>query len=127
MTDIATAIHNDISKDISHGGQTCIGQARYSIYVYDKFVDGKMGANKWIMLQSDNDKVRILKEAKKLYDTQRYQKIEIKEKSFDSKKQRNKIQTVQVFGKTHNHNKMRFITGFLIVISAAALVIVSIL
>lgn len=68
----------------------------YSIYAYNKFCDGAtgMGTNKWIMLQSDSNKELILSEAKKLQASDKFQKIEVKQKFFDTKKQRHFIKTL---------------------------------
>ena len=70
--------------------------AQYRIYAYNKFCEGAtgLGTNKWIMLQSHSDKELILREARRLQNSDKFEKIEVKEKAFDTKQQRHLIKTL---------------------------------
>ena len=58
--------------------------AQYTVYAYNQYEDQMVGHNHWQrILTSDNAKQAILR-AESLYETHRYQKIEIKKKVFDS-------------------------------------------
>ena len=69
-------------------------------------------------LQSDTNKTLILDEAKKLYALEKFEKIEVKQKLFDRKRQRNQIKTLHIFGK---NTKQKFYTNIAIVIVMATL------
>ena len=79
---------------------------QYRIYAYNTYNKGALGRNKWVLLQSDLDKELILKAAKKLKASKRFEKIEVKEKLFNAKKKRHQIKTIKSF-KSRRHPSLK--------------------
>jgi tRNA U38,U39,U40 pseudouridine synthase TruA len=71
-------------------------QIEYTIYTFDMPVSGK-GENAWKKHASLEDMDKAIKEAEGLHQTKKYQKIEVKKKFFDQKKNRTVDMTLKVF------------------------------
>ena len=72
-------------------------RAEYTIYAYNKYCEHTIGHNKWQYLSSSDNVDVALEQAKKLYESQEFEKIEVKKKAFDKKKQQNMVSTYRVF------------------------------
>ena len=68
---------------------------QYTVYAYDKYSD-ILGYNKWQCLLNSDNKKRALAEAERLFDTDKFQKIEVKKKVFNPKQKRYCASTYRV-------------------------------
>lgn len=74
----------------------------YSIYAYDKYCENTIGYNKWQCVGNLQDANQALQRAAQLFQTNKFQKIEVKKKFFDPKKKRQLVSTFRVFdGQNH--------------------------
>ena len=69
----------------------------YAIYTYDQFDEKSFGVNKWQKYKTLVSLKRAIKEAKVLYRSNRYQKIEVKQRYIDTKLERPVSKTLRVF------------------------------
>lgn len=72
-------------------------QIEYTIYTYDMPSPGQKGDSKWQKHSTIDDMIKAMVEAQKLYDTEKFQKIEVKKKFFDQKKNRVVDMTLKVY------------------------------
>lgn len=69
----------------------------YTIYTYDMPVPKQKGENSWKKHSTGNDMSKAMSEAEALLGTQKFQKIEVKKKFFDQKKNRAVDMTLKTF------------------------------
>ena len=69
----------------------------YTIYAYNKYCEHTIGHNKWQTLSSSDDAEFVIAQAQKFYESQKFEKIEVKKKIFDEKKQQNMVSIYKVF------------------------------
>lgn len=72
-------------------------QIEYSIYTYDMPRPGQKGESKWQKHVTLDDMIKAMVEAQNLYDSEKFQKIEVKKKFFDQKKNRVVDMTLKVY------------------------------
>lgn len=60
----------------------------YTIYTFDMPVPKQKGENSWKKHSTSEDMMKAMTEAESLHGTQKFQKIEVKKKFFDKKKNR---------------------------------------
>lgn len=72
-------------------------QIEYSIYTYDMPSPGQKGQGKWQKHTTLDDMIKAMVQAQTLHDSEKYQKIEVKKKFFDQKKNRVVDMTLKVF------------------------------
>ncbi len=72
-------------------------EIEYSIYTFDMPNGSQKGANKWQRAAVMSDMVEAMKQAESLHGTGKYQKIEVKKKFFDMKKNRSVDMTLKVW------------------------------
>ncbi len=70
--------------------------AEYTIYAYDKYRENMIGHNKWQCISTGQDPSKVLEQAEQLFDSEQFQKIEVKKKFFDKKKKRHFVSTFHV-------------------------------
>jgi|GEM_PF-2373534 len=70
---------------------------RYTIYAYHQYCEDSLGYNKWQCLGNGDNALEILQEAQRLFSSAKFQKIEVKRKTFDLKKKRHLVSTWRVF------------------------------
>ena len=75
-------------------------QIEYSIYTFDMPNDGQKDESKWQKHATLDDMIKAMAEAQNLYDSEKYQKIEVKKKFFDQKKNRQVDMTLKVYERT---------------------------
>lgn len=93
----------------------------YSVYAYDKYCDNAIGYNKWKCILSDTNANFVYQTAENLFETQQFQKIEIKKKTFHEKKKRYLVSTSHIFKKRANAGKIIFVISFIVALSCFAL------
>ncbi|MFA5592861.1 MAG: hypothetical protein WC989_06080 [Micavibrio sp.] len=69
----------------------------YTIYTFEMPERSQKGENSWKKHATHEDMVLAMKEAEGLYQTQKYEKIEVKKKFFDQKKNRTVDMTLKVY------------------------------
>lgn len=69
----------------------------YAIYTYKNYDGDKFGFNKWQRYKTVSGLNRAIKEAKVLHRSQKFQKIEVKQKYFDESANRSFSKTLKVF------------------------------
>lgn len=77
--------------------QAQTAQIEYTIYTFDMPKAKQKGDNSWKKHSCVDDMVRAMNEAETLHQTQKYQKIEVKKKFFDQKKNRTVDMTLKTF------------------------------
>lgn len=80
--------------------QAQAAQIEYTIYTYDMPAPNQKGENAWKKHATLDDMTKAMSEAESLHQTQKYQKIEVKKKFFDQKKNRAVDMTLKVFETT---------------------------
>lgn len=71
----------------------------YSVYIYHYPTGQSSGgdAPKWEMTKTTDSMDQALKAAQSLFDSRRYQKVEVKKRFFDEKNKRNVDMTLKMF------------------------------
>ena len=69
----------------------------YTIYTYDQPRTNQKGQIKWEKKDTADDMGNALKKAEALFSSGDYQKVEVKQKYFDKKKNRNVDMTLRVY------------------------------
>lgn len=72
-------------------------QIEYSIYTFDMPKGKQKGQSKWQKHATLDDMIKAMAEAQNLYESEKYQKIEVKKKFFDQKKNRIVDMTLKVY------------------------------
>jgi len=72
-------------------------QIEYTIYTFDMPSPKQKGDNSWKKHATLEDMSKAMQEAENLHQTQKFQKIEVKKKFFDQKKNRIVDMTLKVF------------------------------
>lgn len=72
----------------------------YLIYVFSNYKANLFGVNKWRFIGKNSDAQKSLAQARKLYESQKFDRIEIKRKSFDSRQNKYKLSTFEVLTKS---------------------------
>ena len=77
--------------------QAPAAQIEYTIYTFDMPTPKQKGDNSWKKHATLEDMGKAMNEAENLHQTQKFQKIEVKKKFFDQKKNRVVDMTLKVF------------------------------
>lgn len=72
-------------------------QIEYAIYTFDKTDQKAKGDSKWQKYATLDDMVKAMAEAQSLLESRKYERIEVKKKFFDQKKNRTVDMTLKVF------------------------------
>lgn len=88
--------------------------AEYTIYAYNKYCEHKIGHNKWQCVSSGKDASKALEEAEVLFNSSKFQKIEIKKKFFDKKMDRYAVSTFKVLSSKPKKPSIFITMGILI-------------
>ena len=72
-------------------------QIEYSIYTFDMPKPKQKGQTKWQKHATLDDMIKAMAQAQSLYESEKFQKIEVKKKFFDQKKNRTVDMTLKVF------------------------------
>ena len=96
--------------------------SEYTIYTYKNYDDEKFGFNKWQRYKTVSGLNRAIKEAKVLHRSQKFQKIEIKQKYFDENANRSFSKTLKVF-QSEPINWQKWAVNFVMVLSVLTLII----
>jgi len=72
-------------------------QIEYTIYTYDMPTPKQKGDNSWKKHSTGQDMGKAMEEAEQLSETKKFQKVEVKKKFFDQKKNRTVDMTLKVF------------------------------
>lgn len=80
--------------------QAQTAQIEYTIYTFDMPVPKQKGDNSWKKHATLEDMAKAMTEAETLHQTQKFQKIEVKKKFFDQKKNRVVDMTLKIFETT---------------------------
>ena len=100
--------------------QTGLGpNTEYTIYAYNNFESEKVGCNRWQRLSSVQAEEEALSKAQRLFESQLYQKIEIKKKSYDEKKGRYIAKTHKVYEVSPRNNALVFTSILLLAFASA--------
>lgn len=94
--------------------QAQAAQIEYTIYTFDMPQPKQKGENSWKKHSSLDDMTRAISEAESLHETRKYQKIEVKKKFFDQKKNRTVDMTLKVY---ESRPKKDYTTVFLILLA----------
>jgi len=94
--------------------QAQAAQIEYTIYTFDMANAKQKGDNSWKKHSSLDDMTKAMSEAENLHQSRKYQKIEVKKKFFDQKKNRTVDMTLKIFESTP---KKDYTTLFLILLA----------
>lgn len=94
--------------------QAPAAQIEYTIYTFDMPVPKQKGENSWKKHSSLDDMSKAISEAESLHQTRKYQKIEVKKKFFDQKKNRTVDMTLKTF---ESKPKKDYTTVFLVLLA----------
>ncbi len=72
----------------------------YLIYVFSNYKANLFGVNKWRFIGKNSDPQKSLAQARKLLNSQKFDRIEIKRKSFNSRNNNYKLSTFEVLTKS---------------------------
>ncbi len=101
--------------------QAQAAQIEYTIYTFDMPSPKQKGDNSWKKHSTLEDMMKAMVEAQSLHETQKYQKIEVKKKFFDQKKNRTVDMTLKIFESTPKKDyTIIFLVIFGIMASVAA-------
>jgi len=109
-----------MAKLAANTAQDADASIEYTIYTFDRPGGGK-AADQWEKHGTDSDMQGALKLAEQLFASGKYQKVEVKQKYFDKKKNRNIDITLRVFeSEPQKSINIFLIVGFAIFCGAAA-------
>lgn len=94
-------------------------QAEYIIYAYNHFEPEKLGQNRWQRISTLSKSEQAVIKAEKLYESELYQKVEIKKKKFDEKKGCYISSTLRVYQQKPALDAMK-IASFVLILLAGA-------
>ena len=94
----------------------------YVIYAYDSFEDEKLGANHWQLIASSKDCEEMVSRAETLFNAAQYQKIEIKQKTFSSRKGKHIASTYKIYEQKPDIKILPIVTILLIAFSLVGLI-----
>ncbi len=77
--------------------QAQTAQIEYTIYTFDMPTPKQKGQNSWKKHSTSMDMGKVMVEAENLHQTQKFQKVEVKKKFFDQKKNRTVDMTLKIF------------------------------
>lgn len=98
--------------------------SEYIIYTYKHYDDEKFGFNKWYRYKTISGLNRAIKEAKVLHRSQKFQKIEVKQKYFDKNANKTFSKTLKVFQKgSFGWNKLAVLVAVSVVLLAVILTV----
>jgi hypothetical protein len=96
-------------------------QAQYIVYAYDVADDKNSDTNRWTKLMTSEDEKKIMMQAQDLFQSQKYQKIEIKKTYFDKKKGHHRAATFHVLEVAPQHNVFMIASTMLLTLTFAGL------
>jgi len=102
-------------------------QTEYAIYTYDHFDEKSFGVNKWQKYKTLANLKRAMNEARVLYRSNQYQKVEVKEKYIDSRLERPVSKTLRVFDMKSKKQKTALFYGAAAMSSALLLAALTVL
>lgn len=94
----------------------------YVIYGYDSFEDEKLGTNHWQLIASGSDCEEMVSRAETLFNSAQYQKIEIKQKTFNTRKGKHIASTYKIYEQKPDIKIMPIIAILLIAFSLVGLI-----
>lgn len=101
--------------------------AEYTIYAYNKYCENTIGHNQWQCLSSSDNATKAIEDARILFDSSKFQKIEIKKKFFDKKKDRYAVSTFKVFDNKPKTKMLIIATAILLTALALGLFFLEVL
>ncbi len=90
--------------------QADAAQIEYTIYTYDMPVPSQKGDTSWKKHATLDDMTKAMTEAESLLESKKFQKIEVKKKFFDQKKNRTVDMTLKIFETTPAKDRMILLT-----------------
>ena len=90
----------------------------YLIYAFSEYKPHIFGVNNWRFIAKNNNPNQSLEHAQKLYTSNKFDRIEVKRKSFDSKKNQYSLSTYEVLGKKHKMNAYKILMAALLIFAA---------
>ncbi|PZQ44424.1 MAG: hypothetical protein DI551_10165 [Micavibrio aeruginosavorus] len=96
--------------------QAPTAQIEYTIYTFDMPAPKQKGSNSWKKHATLDDMMRAINEAETLHQSQKFQKIEVKKKFFDQKKNRTVDMTLKTFESSpkKDYSTILFVIGGLV-------------
>lgn len=91
----------------------------YLIYAYPAYSPQFFGRNRWQYVTKNTDARLSMEEAKRLYDSRQYERVEIKKKIFNLKTQRYSLSNYEILGKG---KKINFFKLFVVALMVFAFV-----
>ncbi len=101
--------------------------AEYTIYAYNKYCENLIGHNKWQCISTGENPSKVLEEAERLFDSEQFQKIEVKKKTFNQKKKRHFVSTFHVFDHQPKRNFLLLVGMIIIALSFTSLIFLEII
>lgn len=99
---------------------------QYMIYAYQKYTENSFGYNEWRYLGGVTDAKQALEEAQKAFETEQFQKIEVKEKKFDLKKKRYFVSTFRIFESKAKANNWIKLSAIILLVAVFCFVLLEI-
>lgn len=90
----------------------------YTIYTFDMPAPKQKGENSWKKHATLEDMTKAMDEAESLHQTQKFQKIEVKKKFFDQKKNRTVDMTLKVYESSPKKDYTILIVAVLAILGA---------
>ena len=90
----------------------------YTVYTFDMPTPKQKGENSWKKHATLDDMTKAMSEAETLLQTQKFQKIEVKKKFFDEKKNRTVDMTLKVFETSPKKDYTILIVSILAILGA---------
>ncbi len=97
----------------------------YLIYAFANYKANLFGVNKWRFVSTETSADESLKQANQLYQSQKYERIEVKKKSFDPKKNRYRLSTYEVLGKNNRRKFYKILTVTFLLLALIGQIIIN--
>lgn len=101
--------------------ETVSYQTEYILYAYDHGKPDARSPERWKKLLTSYDVTEAVEQARHLFDSQKYRKIEIQKKYFDRKEGRLKAATLRTYGTNKALNLYVFWSITLLAVASAGL------
>ena len=90
----------------------------YLIYGFSEYKPHLFGVNNWRFIAKNNSPDKSMAHAKELYTSNKFDRIEVKRKSFDSRKNKYSLSTYEILGKKRQINAYKILAVTLVLLAA---------
>jgi hypothetical protein len=97
----------------------------YLIYAFSNYKANLFGVNKWRFVAKDTNAENTIKQARQLYQSKKYERVEVKKKSFDSRKKQYRLSTYEILGKNRKISVYKILATALLIFALCGQLIIS--